>query len=533
MFDPITILCALACGMLARSVGLPALIGYLAAGFVLYEMGATPGPLLTELAHIGVTLLLFSIGLKLRPAELLEVKVWGSATAHMAATVGFLTPLLLVASQLLTGVTLELGDSVILAFALSFSSTVFAIQVMQSRGEMSSRHASLSIGILLLQDVAAVIFIAGSTGKIPEPYAILLLLLIPLRRVIIRLLSLAGHDELFTLFGLALAIEGAAIFEVVGIKGDLGALILGAMLAGHQKGKELAKNLLQFKDLFLVGFFVTIGLSGWPAPELVYLALVLGLLAPLKSPLFFWLMARFRTAPRTALLSAAALSNYSEFGLIVVAIASSAGILDAEWSAALSLSIAVSFLLSSAMNLRIHQLYLRYFNALRRFKSPELQVGLPDCSDARFLVLGMGNIGSGAYDAMFTRHGDAVLGVDDNDQKLANCRASGQRVVAADASDPLFWSQVNLDEVEQVMLALTNHRENMLVGALLRDMGYEGLITAIVRFDEEANELQRYNISSFNLYQEAGAGFANHADRSHREAVQSWHPETEPAGNET
>ena len=57
MFDPVTILCALACGMLSRAVGLPALIGYLAAGFMLFEMGATPGPIINELADIGVTLL--------------------------------------------------------------------------------------------------------------------------------------------------------------------------------------------------------------------------------------------------------------------------------------------------------------------------------------------------------------------------------------------------------------------------------------------------------------------------------------------
>ena len=513
MFDPVILLCALICGMLARSVGLPALIGYLTAGFVLFEMGASSGALLEEVADIGVTLLLFSIGLKLKPAELLESKVWGSTLVHMVITIGFFTPLLLVATQFMPGITMTLDDSVLVAFALSFSSTVFAIQVMQSRGEMSSRHASLSIGVLLLQDVAAVMFIAGSTGKVPEWTALGLLLLIPLRPVIIRLLRLAGHEELFTLFGLALAVGGAEVFELVGVKGDLGALILGALLAGHQKGKELAKNLLHFKDLFLVGFFVSIGLSGWPARELIYVALLIGILAPLKSPLYFWLMTRFHAQPRTALLSATALSNYSEFGLIVIAVASKEGMIDGQWSAALSLAIALSFLLSSAANIRVHEFYYRYYQWLRRFKSVRLRGERPNTDGARIIVLGMGNIGSGAYSAMQEAHGDVVLGVDDNDRKLENCRNCGQRVVAADASDPLFWSWVNLDEVEQVMLALTNHRENMLVGKSLREMGYKGLITAIVRFDEEAAELCKYDISSFNLFAEAGAGFATHADQ--------------------
>ena len=233
MFDPVTILCALACGMLARAIGLPALMGYLAAGFVLYEAGATPGPLLQELADTGVTLLLFSIGLKLRPADLLEAKVWGTTTAHMVVTVGFFTPLLLLGTRMMPGVTMPMDDALLVAFALSFSSTVFAIQVMQARGEMSSRHASLSIGILLMQDIAAVVYIASSTGKVPDPTALFLLLLIPARPLIIRLLNVTGHDELLTLFGLALAIGGADVFELVNVKGDLGALILGAMLAGR------------------------------------------------------------------------------------------------------------------------------------------------------------------------------------------------------------------------------------------------------------------------------------------------------------
>ncbi len=511
MFDPVTILCALACGVIARSIGLPALVGYLAAGFVLYELGASPGPIVDQLAELGVTLLLFSIGLKLQPRELLEKRVWGSTLAHMLLSIAFFTPLLVAATQLMPGIDMDFDDSLLIAFALSFSSTVFAIQVLQSRGEMSSRHATLAIGVLLLQDVAAVLYIAISTGKVPEPTALLLLLLIPARPLILRLLSLAGHDELFTLFGLSLAILGADVFELVGIKGDLGALLLGVMLAGSEQGKELAKNLLQFKDLFLVGFFVGIGLSGWPAEELVYVALLIGLLAPLKSPLYFWLMTRFGTPPRTALLSATALSNYSEFGLIVIAIASKQGMIDYQWSAALSLSIALSFLVSTGMNLQVHPLYMRHYNRLRRFKAAELHTQKLDCANTRVIVLGMGRIGSGAYDQISKDYGDTVLGVDDNDRKLKACRRRQQRVVAADASDPLFWTNVNFDEVEWVLVALTNHRENMLVGRLLREAGYEGPMTAVVRYDDESKDLERYDIASFNVYAEAGAGLATHA----------------------
>lgn len=514
MFDPLIIICALVCGIVARVLGLPALIGYLAAGFVLHELGATEGALLSQLADVGVTLLLFSIGLKLKPADLLESKVWGTTASHMLVTILALAPLLMVLMGMLAD-TNGFGwtQAIVLAFAMSFSSTVFAIQVLQERGEMASQHASLGIGVLLMQDIAAVLYIGASTGKVPHWTAIGLLLLIPARRLILRLLGMCGHGELFTLFGLALAILGAQVFEAVGVKGDLGALILGALLAGDKKAKELAKSLLQFKDLFLVGFFVGIGLLGWPTPELVVIAIIIGLLAPLKAPLYFWLMTRLHAPPRVAFLSSLSLSNYSEFGLIVVAIAASQGVVDPQWSAALALTIAVSFLLSSTMNLRPHTLYSKWRYRLRRFRSPELERKRPDVDGVRAIVLGMGNIGTGTYDVLRERYGDAVVGVDENKTKLARHIKRGRRVIDADASDPDFWSIVRLHDVEHVMLALTNHRENLLVGRLLRDRHYEGRITAIVRFDDEGEQLKAFGIDSVNMFREAGRGFADYLDR--------------------
>ncbi len=512
MLDPLIILIALLCGILARTVGLPALIGYLAAGFALYEMGTPGGELLAQLSEIGVTLLLFTIGLKLEPRKLLRTQVWGTAVIHMALLQVLFMGVLWLADRMMESVDLNLGANLLIAFALTFSSTVFVIQLMQERGEMASRHAGLAVGILIIQDIAAILFLAFSSGKIPHPEALLLLLLIPLRSVILRLLSMCGHGELFTLFGLVLALGGAALFEFLGVKGDLGALIIGAVLAGDQKAKELSRNLLQFKDLFLVSFFLSIGLGGWPAPQIIVLSVLLGMIAVIKPVLYFPLMTRLHTPPRTALLSSLALSNFSEFGLIVVAVGAGIGLVDPQWTAALSLTIAVSFLLSSQLNRYAHPLYRRWCKDLLRFETPLVRAAQPDTSGARVFILGMGNIGTGAYESMAPCYGTAVIGVDENDAKLRRHRREQRRVIAADASDPDFWHRVDLSQVELVMLALTNHPENKLVGRLLRDLGYTGKIAAVVRFAEEAEELEGMGISAFNLYAQAGSGFAAHAN---------------------
>ncbi len=511
MFDPLIIAIALVCGLISRLAGLPALIGYLAAGFFLNEFHIQAGALLESLANTGITLLLFTIGLKLQPRELLEAKIWGTTLVHMVIMQGFFLGILLIAGFLLPELNLNFTGALLVAFALTFSSTIFVIQVLQDKGEMSSRHAAQAIGILLIQDVAAVLFLVASKGALPKPEAIFLLLLFPLRGVIQYLMSRAGHGELLTLFGFALALGGAHLFEVAGIEGDLGALFLGALLAGTQKSKELSRRLIQFKDLFLVCFFLSIGLAGWPTEEMLLVATIIGLLVIIKPVVYFPLMTLLHTPPRTALLCASAMGNYSEFGLVVIVMASKAGWIDMHWGSAISVAIAVSFIVSSSLNSRAHSLYRRYHSFWLNFESSKVTEDTPDTEGARIIVLGMGNIGTGAFDTIAEKHGRAVLGVDVNARKLQEHSRVHRRVVSADASDPDFWYRVDLGEIELILIALTHHEENMLVANMVRELGYKGKVAAVVRFNEEARELEASGFSAFNLYEHAGAGFASHA----------------------
>ena len=518
MLDPLIVLIALACGVASRAVGLPALVGYLGAGFVLHELQLEGGDLLAGLSDLGIMLLLFCIGLKLQPEKLLRAQVWGTTLAHMAVMQALFMGVLLGCAALVPGIHLDLLTGATVAFALTFSSTVFVIQVMQARGESAASHTTLAIGILIIQDLAAVVFLGVATGKTPQLMALALLLLIPLRGPLLRLLGLCGHGELFTLAGLGLALGGAALFEAVGIKGDLGVLLLGAWLSGHQKAKELGRNLLYFKDLFLVGFFLNIGLGGLPDREHTLLACLLGVLALAKPLLYFPLMTWFHTTPRTALLSAISLGNFSEFGLIVAAVAAQAGILDPIWGATLSLAIAVSFILNAPFSARSHHIYRRWRHRLSRFESGRVREAQPDTSGARCFVLGMGRVGTGAYQEMVAEFGAALIG--ENEAKITAHREAGRRVVIADASNPDFWYRVDLGNVELIMLALTNHEENLRVATLLQQLGYRGQLSAVVRFDEEAQELEERGVSTFNLYAQAGAGFADHAARRLHEAQQ-------------
>ena len=260
---------------------------------------------------------MFTIGLKLNLGTLARPQVWAVASLHMALTILAFAVLVYALSYLGLSAFAGLDAEAILlvSFALSFSSTVFVVKILEQRGEMASLHGRISIGVLIVQDIAAVLFIAVSTAKVPSAWAILLIaLLIPLRPFLQRLLSWVGHAELQVLFGFVVAMGGAELFEWVGLKGDVGALVLGVMLASHAKADELNKTILGFKDLFLLGFFLSVGLSGTPTVSTLLVAALLVPFVLLKSALFFALFTRLRLRARTALFAGIDLGNTASSG---------------------------------------------------------------------------------------------------------------------------------------------------------------------------------------------------------------------------
>jgi len=518
MFDAITwIAVAFAAGVGARQIGLPPLVGYLVAGFALHGLGAREGALITTLSELGVTLLLFTIGLKLKLKSLAAPQVWGVATLHMVATVAVFVPLLLALGGLgvpyLAG--MAHGQALVLAFALSFSSTVFAVKVLEEKGEMGSLYGTIAVGILIVQDLAAVVFLAVSAGKVPTLWAVLLLGLLWVRPLLFWLLERAGHGELLLLFGLTLGLGFSELCELARVKGDLGALLIGVMIAQHPKSAELAKALLGLKDLFLVGFFLSIGLAATPSVDMVPVVLLLlgGLL--FKGFLFEQFLLRFRLRARTALLGALALFNYSEFGLIVAAVASKNGWLSSDWLAIIAITVALSFVVASPLNAKSHVLYELFSRRLRRQeRSGRLDVEREiDPGDADVMIVGMGRIGGGAYDFLVQERGLRPVGIDADPDSVKRQTAAGRNVVQGSATDADFWHRLHLDDghIKLVLLAMPQVHENVFAADHLLKEGFEGTIGAIAKFPDDEAALRAAGVHQvFNLYAEAGAGLAQH-----------------------
>ena len=510
-------------GFLARLINLPPLVGFLATGFLLNFLGITSGETLQKLADLGITLLLFTVGLKLNLKMLIRPQVWSVAALHISIIIALfgaaIFGLALMSVPLFSGLDFKL--SLMIAFALSFSSTVFVVKSLEDKGEMKSLHGRIAIGILIIQDLAAVIFLAASTGKLPSAWALLLFLLIPLRPLFHHILQKTGHGELLILYGLVLALGGAELFELGGVKDDLGALMMGVLISGHSKSAEMAKSMLGFKDLFLVGFFLSIGMSGQLSLEALIIGLLLVPFIFAKSAVFYALMTTFKLRARTSLLATMNLTNYSEFGLIVVAIGVSNNWLDAQWLVVIAIALSLSFVIISPLNRIDDRIYRQFRTFWTRFQRTER---LPDdtllnMQGATIAIFGMGRVGSGAYDKMRERHGETVVGFDFDAEIIKKHQAKGRKVIYGDPSDADFWDKIEKEHsIKLAMLALPNVQANLDAMEQLRQTSFSGRTAAIARFPDEEELLRKSGAAAvFNIYTEAGAGFANHVETQNQD----------------
>jgi len=373
------------------------------------------------------------------------------------------------------------------------------------------------MGILVVQDIVAVVFVAFTVDSLPSVWAIpVFVAVIAGRPVYGWLLDRVGHGELLILLALALALGvGAEAFGAVGVKADVGALLIGFSLASHPRAYELSDSLLNLKDLLLIGFFLSIGLSGTPTLSDLLVALALMTTVPLKALGFVVLSSRFGFRTQTSWRTGISLATLSEFGLIVAVIGIDRGLLADRWGSVLGISVALSFVVAAAANSASFALYGRFSGWLRRFER-----GDGHCEDpvlapgpAAVIIFGMGRVGTGAYDELATREGLAVLGVDRSGEGAQRQREAGRNVIRGDALDGEFWAQVSLDpSVRLVLLAMNDHSANVAAISRLRQFLPDVPIAAIARHPDEVQELRDHDVSvARNLYEEAGQGLADDA----------------------
>ncbi|WP_234570608.1 cation:proton antiporter family protein [Rhodohalobacter sp. 614A] len=484
-------------------IQLPPLVGYLIAGLVLSIAGYEPGPMLHEISHLGVLFLLFTVGLHIRLKNILRFDILGVSLSHLVFSTLLFTPVALAFG-------FELQSAIIIAITLGFSSTVLTAKNLERRNELGAFYGRTAIGILVVQDLVAIALIAYTGGGVPSLWALSLFALPILRPVLLRFLEDIRDDEIWMLLGLGLALGGAALFDLFHLSGELGALAAGMLLASDERADKIGKKMWGVKEAFLVGFFLEVGLTGFPDSRGFYMLAVLLLLLPVKSIVFYLLFTKLRLRGRTSFLASISLTSYSEFTLIAGAVAIQNGFLPPEILVVLGLTTAISYAMNSPISIKEERLWTKWHDYLIKFeragRHPEHET--VSLGSAEFLIVGMGNAGRAAYDKL-KADGKAVVGMDIDPARIERNLAAGRRVVYGDIQDRDLWISLDLENIKSVMIAMGNETVKENATKTLRATGFDGLIYVLTMREEEAQIMQEAGASAVSIpIKEAGERLA-------------------------
>jgi len=506
-------------GLLAKRIGLPTLIGFLLTGIVLNVFGLQQGKIsevLHVLSDLGIMLLLFTIGLKIKVQSLFKKSVWLTATLHMVLTIavaGFMIFLLTYTGLKLLS-SLSIKACFLIAFSLSFSSTVFAAKVLEERGDLSSYHGKIAIGILIIQDIFAVLFLAITSNATPSLWVFAIpVYLYLIHFVLYKILDESGHGELLTVFGFFAAfVAGAFAFKSFGLKPDLGALAIGMLMVHHPKADELYDRMMQYKDFFLIAFFVSIGLTGMPGWSTILTALILLVILVFKSGLFMWLFTKIGVSARTSFLTSLSLSHFSEFGLITGVVAAESGILGQEWLMVMAILMSLSFLIASPYNANAHALFDKYRRLIMKMnkKQGTEENEIQSFGEAAYLIIGMGSIGQPAYDYLQSIYPGKVVGIDYKQDHAEALQKKGYHVQWGDATYRTFWNYKRLASIKLVLLAMSDYTSNKnTLAEIVKLRRRKFKVAAITHYPEEAEQFKKWNVDFIYDYKSSiGADFA-------------------------
>src|SRR5271155_1874469 len=342
-------LAAVVGGLLARSVKLPLILGFVFGGVLISPF--TPGLKISDLhafevfAEVGVVLLMFSIGVEFSIPDLLRVK-WialGGGTLGILLSMGFA-----LGTAWLAGWPITQGF--VIGATISVASTMVLARLLADRNALGTKYGRVMIGITLVEDIAVVfmtiiipIFSGPAEGRFTKAAWTLgkaTLLLIPLAFLamtvvprVLRRVSRTKDPELLLLVAIAICLVSASVAQACGFSVALGAFLAGLAISGADDLHHAHTTLIPLRDAFVALFFVSLGTLVVPQviiDHLPLLGVMLALIIFGKFAIWFGVMKLFRYSVWTSIAVAAGLTQIGELSFILVQVARKANLVGDE-----------------------------------------------------------------------------------------------------------------------------------------------------------------------------------------------------------
>ncbi len=463
------------------------------------------------LAHIGIALLLFIVGLKL---DLHLIRTTGPVA--LATGLGQIIFTSVIGFGIALALGLDLLNAAYLAVALTFSSTIIIVKLLSDKKEIDSLHGQIALGFLIVQDIAAIIALvtlttigsasAESDGSLliaaltmaGKGIGLLLGIGLLMRYVIPHLVQRLAHSlELLTLFAVAWAVLLAALSDQMGFSKEVGAFLAGISLASTAYRDAIGARLTSLRDFLLLFFFIDLGarldwsMVGAQIPSALILSAFVLIGNPIVVLIIMGIMGYRR---RTGFLAGLTVAQISEFSLIVAALGLALGHISPETMGLVTLVGVATIFLSTYMILYSGPLYRLLANVLRIFErhhpfreAAEDQVGSVETIDV--IVVGLGNYGQGLVEDLL-RRGKTLLGVDFDPVALTRWRKRGIAVLYGDVADPDMHEQLPLQRCRWVVSTVRSRALNMALIQGLVAQGYTGRVALTASDNEEAETYQ-------------------------------------------
>jgi len=489
---------------------IPTIVGFLISGLLAGPHGLGLIGAVNEveiLAEVGVVLLLFSIGIELSFAKLLEVRksvlMGGSIQVLLTILVTFV-----MAGQLGYGT----GESIFLGFLISLSSTAIVLKLIQDRAEVDSPYGRTTLGILIFQDVIIVPMILAvpllSKVKLIEDESLFLLLFKGIGVILLAIISArwivpgvlyqiakTRNREVFLLSIFVICLAVAWVTSNAGFSLSIGAFLAGLIISESEYGQEALSNVLPFRDVFTSFFFISIGMLlniGFLFQQLVLVLLIACGVLIIKSFIAGLAAILLGLPLRTSILVGLALCQVGEFSFILSETGIKYGLLD-ENSYQMFLAVSVltmlitPFMILLAPRLADRILHLPLPNKLRIGLYPQIITKARSKKD-HLIIIGFGLNGRNIARAAKTAGIPYVI-IEINPDTVKRERAKGEPIYYGDATNEIILKHANIKDARIVVSVVNDPVANRRVVELTRRLNPDVYLVSRTRYVNEVKPL--------------------------------------------
>ncbi|MGV8142286.1 MAG: cation:proton antiporter [Candidatus Pacearchaeota archaeon] len=449
-------------GLIGRTIKQPLLIAYIITGILIspliFNLNISPD-MLTSFAHIGVALLLFSVGISLDFRTLKSV--------GKASVIGGISTMILMAglTWIITSLLgFDLSSAIYMSIAFTFSSTVVVVKVLSDKREKDTLHGRIAIGILVMEAfIAAIVLIIlpvassgslnGLTIQLGKAAMLIAGLFLVGKFGISKIASVAARNqELLFLFSLSWALLGSLIFELNGLSLEIGALVAGMVLASSKYSLEMGGKIAPVRDLFVIIFFVFFGsqiISPISASVLLKATVLSAVVLIAKPIILMSFMRSLGYNKRTNFLAGASLAQVSELSLIVILIGASQGLVSSE-AFSVSILVAIATIAISSYTMYFSEsIYQKLSRVLSIFDGKGKEE-IKDQAKYDIILIGYDRLGYNILKAFHAAKKKYLI-IDYNPSTVLKLTERNIPCIYGDVRDTEFLENLNLEKAKLVL----------------------------------------------------------------------------------